>query len=634
MVMDPLFIFIVGAIIVLLCIGIIGNWQLASRIRALKQQVVQFASRESDWEQGAPGYDAVAEIIREYKTQRLAGIEQVNTQALIERYYNQVSIRVLGIFPMSAGAWERFVPFLNASMVMLGLLGTFIGLTYSLFGMQSILAGFGSESELSISNIVSAISQPFDGMSIAFITSICGIGASLLLSLFTSGLLGTRIGPNTNQLRNELLTECEDFLDNRYLVYVEMQKPKGSMDELLERLAFKIKESFDKSVVAFGDAIVTTTKKIDESVLGVNAMVEKQHKIIALYDNGATQLAKFGVSMENTVQTLVDNHKDTAAQMEHLGLQVERLNESITTLGEKTIDSSRSLESMIRTSNQMLEDERKNSEKVVQLFGERWNQVAKAQKSLIDTIANIQRQMEETVRNTVAQAQQFGSELNTRTREQWEGMRREWQSQAEQASRKEQEIQQQLIRQIEQLFTKIDATLQQNNRSILQNLEQTYTELGRAIRQLEETGQKNIESHRFLIERLPVLSRSAEEFSRTIENLDRQQADFLERFRREVSTLLSQSQERERKGYPSSDNMREIRELVRELEGVRVLLEREFRQSHQFTSEIALLVEAIYETGKSTIRRSDQQLIDGRGYSNIRAERYENGRVREEGYRR
>lgn len=629
MVNDPLFLVIIGSILFLLFIGVLGNWQLAGRIHHLKRGLQQFASKESEWDRGAPSYEMVGEMIEEYKKQRMAGVEEINSQALIERHYNRLVVRVMGIFPISVGGWERFISFLSASMVMLGLLGTFVGLTFALFGMQNVLTGLGGNPELSVHNIVSAISQPFDGMSIAFLTSICGIGASLLLSLFTSGLLGSYLGPNTTQLKAELLTECEDFLDNHYLVYVESQKPKGSMEELMERLAGKLRESFDHSIAAFATAIQHTTARIDDSVGGINQMVEQQQKIIHIYDQGATQLVKFGVAMEKTVQTLVENHKDTAAQMERLGGQVEQLNGAIHTLGEKTVDSSRSLEALIRSSNQILEDERKSNERIVQLFGERWNQISQAQKALLDSIASMQKQMEESVRSSASQVQQYGAEMQARTREQWEELRREWQAQIEQGKRMEQETQQQLLRQIEQIFAKIDATMQQNNRGALQNLQQSYTELGRMLRQLEEIGQKNMESHRVLIERLPTLSRAAEEFSRSIDNMERQQGDFLERFRREISSLMSQAQERERKNIAPTDSTRELREMAREFEAIRALLEREFRESHRFTSEIAHLVEAIYETGRSSIRRNDPQLMENRAYG--RGERVV---ARDEGYRR
>lgn len=627
MTQEPLFLFIVGSIVFLLLIGIIGNWQLANRIRHLQQGLIHFSSRTTEWDRGTPPLEFIGSIIEDYKKQRLAGIEQINTQALIEKHFHQITIRVLGLFPVSAGGFDRFISFLNASMVMLGLLGTFIGLTMSLFGMQSILTGLTGQGDLTVNLIVSSISEPFDGMSVAFITSIFGISGSLLLSLFTSGLFGIYIGPNTSQLRAELLTECENFLDNHYLLYVELQKPKGSLDEILERLAAKIQQSFDQSVKAFGDSIITTTKKIDDSVIKINQMLDRQNKIILLYDQGSSQLVKFGQTMEKTVNTLVDNHKDTAAQMEQLSHQVGRLYEAVHTLGEKTVDSSRSLENIIRSSQQMLEDERKNNEKIISQFGERWTQISQSQKTLLDTIGTMQRQMEETVRSSMSHLQQFGQEMLSRNKDQWEDVRREWQQQFEQEKRLEQEVQQQLIRQIEQSFSKLDTTMQQNNRGVMQNLQQTNGELVRAIRQMEEIGQKNIESHRFLIERLPYLSRSAEEFSRSIENLERQQSDFLDRFRREILTMIGQSQERERKAYTPQEPNREIRELLREFEGIRVLLEREFRESHRNTSEIVALVEAIYETGRSTIRRAEPPLIDGRI-------RYDNGRAREEGYHR
>jgi hypothetical protein len=638
MIMDPLFLVIVGAILFLLLLGLIGNWQLAGRIRELLHSLRHYADREQDWEKGAPRDPFIGEMIEEYHHQRLAGIEQINSQALIERHYNRITIRLLGIFPLAAGIWERFLSFLNASMVMLGLLGTFVGLTSALFNMQSVLSGFSGniEGELTITHIVSAISEPFDGMSIAFITSICGIGASLILSLFTSGLFGRSLGPNTDHLKAELLTECEDFLDNRYLVYVENLKPKGSFEHLMERLANRLKESFDASIAAFADSILNMTGRIDQSVNGINQMVENQVKIVSHFDHGSAQLVKFGQTMEKTVGTMMENHHDMASQMERLGLQVDRLHESIHALAEKTLDSSRSLETLIRSSTQLVEDERKNNEKMVQLFSERWNGIAVSQKSLLEQMGSMQKQMEEASRHSASLVQQFGHELMQRTKEQWEEVRRDWQAQKEQQHRLDQEIQQQLMRQIEQLFQKMDQSVQQNNRGMLQSLHQSYSELSRLIRQLEEIGQKNMESQRFLIERLPAIPRSAEEFSRSIENLERLIADFLERFRREFATWMSEAQERERKyGSNSIDSGREIRELTRELEAVRNLLEREFHQSHRFSSEIQQLVEAIYETGRSSMRRIDAQVVEGR-YPSSRVDKVygENGRSRDEGYRR
>lgn len=572
---DPLFLLIVGSILIFLLIGLIGNWQLGSRLQQLLRSIKLYGIRVQDWERIPPSEEFLMEMLEEYRAQKLAGIDVLNSQALIERQFSRLKVRVIGIFPISAGGWDRFISFLSAAMVMLGLLGTFIGLTSALFGMQRVLGGIGiTTTDVSVHEIIKAISQPFDGMSVAFITSIIGIGSSLILSAFTSGLFGKVLGPNIQQLRAELYSECEDFLDNHYLLYVESLKPKGSMDVILDTLVERVKESFQESVAAFGESIIHMTGRIGQSVEGIHQLIERQEKMLGAFDHGTDQLVRFGQIMESTILTLVENHKDTASQTERLGLQVEHLHKSIDSLSVKTLDSSRSLEAVFRSLSQTLEDERKNIEKMIQLT----------------------------------------SEIQERSKEQWEQLRREWANLIELEQRREQEIREQTIRQLEQVFQRMDQGMLQQFRTIVQNLQQAFAEMGRLIR-----------------ERLPSISRSAEEFSRSIENMDRLFADFLERFRREISALISQNQEKERKYLAQSDANREIREVTREIESVRGLLEREFHQSHRFAYEIQQLIEAIYETGRRSLRRSEPKGVENKPYPVNRNEReyFENGRPRD-----
>ncbi|WP_028987743.1 hypothetical protein [Thermicanus aegyptius] len=562
--MSPLFFSFAGGTFFLFLMGLVGNWQLSGHLQELLSSLRNLEGREKEWESRPYGstHPLLLEVMGEYKQQRLKGVEEINTQALVERHYHRLAIRVLGIFPVFAGGWERFFSFLNGGMVMLGLLGTFIGLTSSIYSMQTILSNFTSQSGTPlVSQIITSISHPFEGMSFAFLTSIVGLGSSFLLTGLSSGWLGGGIAPNPQALRDQFLSECENFLDNHYRSYVDSLKPKGSFEGLMDRFVDRIKESFSQSISRFGESIIEMTGKVAENVEEVNRLIAQEGKIISSFENGAEGLLRFGEEMERTVQALVTNHLDLSSQMNRISQVVEALRRAIGEVGEKNRESYSSLENWIQI---MMKDGEKKQEE-------------------------------------------------------WDGLKREFQAIREEDRRRLQGIHEGIIRQVDQVFEKQRQAAQQEMRGLVQGMEQIFGELGRILRQQQEVGQKNLESHRYLIERLPALPRTAEEFTRSIENLDRSFQDFLERFRREAMTTLTREHFRERESAVR-DDLKGVREMTREMESVRVLLEREFYQSHRFAHEIRQLVEAIYETGRNTLRRSETRVIEGRGMP-VRGER-------------
>ncbi|HBC18298.1 MAG TPA: DUF802 domain-containing protein, partial [Alcanivorax sp.] len=72
----------------------------------------------------------------------------------------------------------QLTPYLTGLLVMLGLLGTFVGMIVTLQGAATALDG---SSELTA--IRSALAAPIAGLSLAFGTSIAGVAASAMLGL-------------------------------------------------------------------------------------------------------------------------------------------------------------------------------------------------------------------------------------------------------------------------------------------------------------------------------------------------------------------------------------------------------------------------------------------------------------------
>lgn len=86
-----------------------------------------------------------------------------------------------GITAQSFMKWDIVFNVITASLVTVGLLGTFLGLTQTLGGLFS---GVGLES---LENFSSKVSQALNGIEFAFRTSLYGLMGALIISLFHAG---------------------------------------------------------------------------------------------------------------------------------------------------------------------------------------------------------------------------------------------------------------------------------------------------------------------------------------------------------------------------------------------------------------------------------------------------------------
>jgi hypothetical protein len=74
-----------------------------------------------------------------------------------------------------------FTPYLIGLLVMLGMLGTFLGMVVTLNG-----AVFALEGSSSIAGVRAAFSEPIKGLGLAFGTSVAGVATSAMLGLMSS----------------------------------------------------------------------------------------------------------------------------------------------------------------------------------------------------------------------------------------------------------------------------------------------------------------------------------------------------------------------------------------------------------------------------------------------------------------
>ncbi len=122
----------------------------------------------------------------------------VNLQAIIEHAI-QSELRPLLVA-------ERFSRASTGLLIILGLVGTFYGLTRSIGQLVSLISGdFAGATEVTES-LIQGLTEALSGMSVAFTTSLFGIAAAIIMTLVS-------VFVNITEQRTSLMLELETYLD-------------------------------------------------------------------------------------------------------------------------------------------------------------------------------------------------------------------------------------------------------------------------------------------------------------------------------------------------------------------------------------------------------------------------------------
>ena len=118
-----------------------------------------------------------------------------------------------------------FTPYLVGLLVMLGLLGTFVGMVSTLGGAVSALQG-----STELDAIRASLAAPIQGLGVAFGTSVAGVAASAMLGLISTLVRHERILA-TRQLDSRIASEFKAFSPNyqREQAYAALHAQAGAL---------------------------------------------------------------------------------------------------------------------------------------------------------------------------------------------------------------------------------------------------------------------------------------------------------------------------------------------------------------------------------------------------------------------
>jgi methyl-accepting chemotaxis protein len=306
--LNPLAITIIVFILVIFFSAVITTIMIRSKYHQLGDSLEDIKEKKS-------AHPVLQGILGSYKTAARGNQHEVNTQAIIERHFNH-DFRSLNV-------GERFVRAAVSLMIILGLLGTFYGLTLSIGNLVELLsAGQHTEMLTSMDSIIGGLIDSVRGMSVAFVTSLFAIACAILLTVLT-------IFNNIETARENLFVDLEEYLDN--VVAREVSQEIDSEYEMLNKalkstlddFSSNMERSFNYVVESFQGPLTAATSEIGNAS-------DQLLKSIALFDRS---LANF---RENTRDFSEFNH--------HLRTNIDRMNVGFADLTETLKEISRSSE--------------------------------------------------------------------------------------------------------------------------------------------------------------------------------------------------------------------------------------------------------------------------------------------------
>jgi hypothetical protein len=263
---------IIGAIVVLLSLAVLLTLSIRARYAAIArdlrrgQDAANFKSR------------VLQRIAQDALDSLRSGSSEVNTQAIVEQaLQTELSGLLVG---------ERFVKAAAGLVIIMGLVGTFYGLSTSIGQLTALLSGDTPKGLEVTTALTQGLTETLAGMSVAFTSSLFGIVSAVLLTL-----LGVFFSIADRRLA--LMVQIESYLDNTFLA--------GARASLEERGASS----------RAGGASVRTDPRLEgmlhgfgESVSRLSGAVAAFETALAHFSSNTREFHEFNAHLKDNIQRM------------------------------------------------------------------------------------------------------------------------------------------------------------------------------------------------------------------------------------------------------------------------------------------------------------------------------------------
>ena len=207
----------------------------------------------------------------------------INTQAIIDEAF-QVELRrwLIG---------ERFVRTSTGLMIILGLVGTFYGLTLSIGKLVALVSGDVSGATEITEALTQGLTRALTGMSVAFSTSLFGIVSAIVMTV-----LG--VFANVADRRTAAMAQIEAFVDNVLLAALRSDSPD------LAAAGGGIGPSARGGAAVSTEALARLVDGFGHSVVQLQGVVGNFETALANFSSTTRDFREFNLHLKDNVQRM------------------------------------------------------------------------------------------------------------------------------------------------------------------------------------------------------------------------------------------------------------------------------------------------------------------------------------------
>lgn len=229
-------------------------------------------------------------------------------------------------------------PYLVGLLVMLGLMGTFVGMVITLKGAVVALEG-----TTELQAIREGLTAPIGGLGLAFGTSVAGVAASAMLGLISTLSRRERL-QETNRLDGQIATVFRDFslVHNRQETFKAMQYQAEALPQVAEKLQ-AMSQHLETIGDRLSDRLLTNQEQFHDSVhtaFSSLAQSVEQSLKASLSDSNRLAVESIQPLVTRTLEQIKEESRSNQQQLQGIAeQQLAQFEKGFTNTSEKLTQS-------------------------------------------------------------------------------------------------------------------------------------------------------------------------------------------------------------------------------------------------------------------------------------------------------
>lgn len=291
---------VIGLIVLIFIGALISLVKIKRRYRQLVQDIEEETHRKKQYFE----YAINNSLVKDFKYAINQRINEVNTAAVVDKHLNA--------YLYKTHMAERFVAKAPGMMIVLGIVGTFFGLTLSIAELVQLLESpdmiMGE-----VSNITGGLMDAINGMAIAFITSLFGIVSSIFFNI-----LFVFVGPEES--KNHYVCSAEEYLDNHLghrstdLTFID-ERGRTPLEIAFEELGERLSSELQSVSESMSYKLTVASKSMEETSISLEKGLKSFDDSIDKFSKNTGDFMEFNHQLKNNIQRMSLAFDDFAQEL-------------------------------------------------------------------------------------------------------------------------------------------------------------------------------------------------------------------------------------------------------------------------------------------------------------------------------